>query len=628
MTAPTHTETCATCGESLWEPNEKAPEHLLRFVHIHEGDAVRKIVKFLPVDWSLDDEQSKLRGRITPSQEIAIQAALDEVGKSNGILIGDEPGFGKTAIGAEVILRAGWTRMLLIGLGDTHEQWNDRLLAQSDGAMGVRTMNGSTAGRAQYEAFMKHEEGVFIATADFLREKDWKSVVVRKEDGSPVYRVSKKTGELELKPRPDGPLQGELLLRDRPEGAIGPAQEPHLERRKTRKNTIGPALEPIVKTKSTHQETYRRFARKPLQAIIFDECQAIANKSSNTRRTILSIKAGYRAALSGTWFLNAIENMWSITRWVWPGVNPETGYSYIETSFSRWKERYLAVDPVLGRGGKALTSERGDALTKVSGEKVPGEFVATLPCYIRRETEPVPKAEVVHCNPTPAQQRQMDDLQRDLMTWVRDWQGEEMPLVVDMPPILRLRLRQVAIAELSMSVDPVTGEETVFMADDAASAKLLPLRNLLDIAYAGQPVAIYTDSKIGAHFIAKRMQRAGYDARAWTGDLSRPERAKLKAAFLAGEFPYLISTVQSFGTGLDGFQRRANKVIWISKADGNPAVNEQSIRRYFRPGMTQAWGGFQHVELVMRGSVDEISLQQLIAKEWAVRNAMAGGIAA
>jgi hypothetical protein len=30
----------------------------------------------------------------------------------------------------------------------------------------------------------------------------------------------------------------------------------------------------------------------------------------------------------------------------------------------------------------------------------------------------------------------------------------------------------------------------------------------------------------------------------------------------------------------------------------------------------------------MRGSVDEISLQQLIAKEWAVRNAMAGGIAA
>ncbi|MDF2506300.1 MAG: hypothetical protein K0Q52_159 [Microbacterium sp.] len=561
-------------------------------------------------------------------QEIAIEAGLAQIGTSDGVLIGDEPGFGKTTIGAELILRAGWQRVLLIGLGDTHAQWDERLRAQSDGARGVRIMNGSAAGRAEFEAFMRHEPGIFIATADFLREKDWETITLRDDQGRPRPELDKKSGDRVFKARKSGPFQGELLLIDRAEGQIGPAQTPKLEKRKTAKGVIGPALEPVYKTKSDHKGVYRKFARKPLDAVIFDECQAIANKSSNTRRTILSIKASYRAALSGTWFLNALENMWSVARWVWPGENPATGLPYVESSHDRWKARFLESEAVTGRGGKQIETKRGTGVTRVVGEKVPGEFVSTLPCYIRRENEPVPAPEVVYCDATPRQREQMDDLQKDLMTWVRDWQGEEMPLVVDMPPILRMRLRQVAIAELSMGVDPETGKETVFMADDAASAKLLPLRNLLDIAYAGQPVAIYTDSKIGAHFIAQRMRRAGYDARAWTGDLSRPEREKLKQAFIGGEFPYLISTIQSFGTGLDGFQRRANKVIWISEADGNPALNEQAIRRYFRPGMTKEWGGFQHVKLVMKDSVDEISLAQLIEKAWAVRNAMQGGIAA
>lgn len=553
-------------------------------------------VKFLPCDWSLSDEEAKLAGRITVSQEVAILDALEQIGTSGGFIIGDDPGFGKTTIGAEVIVRSGFGRVLLIGLGDTHKQWDERIRLQSDGRLGCRIMNGSKAGRAEYEAFMKQEPGIFIATADFLREKDWESVIQRDDMGRPIYDVDKKTGLIKLNPRKEG--------------------------------EIGPSEFPIFKTKSEHKGVYRKFARKPLDAVIFDECQAIANRKSATRRTIYSIKAGLRGGLSGTWFLNALENMWSVARWVWPGENPETGQPYVETNHDVWKSRYLISEVVSSAKGRVVKVGRQDrVLTRVVGERIEGEFVGTLPCYIRREMPQVPDPAVIRLPATPQQAAQMEELQKDLVTWVLDWQGNEIPLVVDLPPILRMRLRQVTIAELSLDYDE-DGSERVYFRDEAASAKLGPIRSIIEGPWAGQPVLIYTDSKIGAHFIAGRMQRASVDARTWTGDLSRPEREKLKQAFLAGEFDYLVVTVQSFGTGIDGFQRRCNKVIWVSEADGNPALNRQAIARVFRPGMTEANGGFAHAKLVIEDSVDEISMQQLINKAWAIRAAMNGGIAA
>ncbi|MEV5068918.1 hypothetical protein MRBLMI12_000474 [Microbacterium sp. LMI12-1-1.1] len=600
----TPADLCAECGESLWAPNPKAePEHahiLLRWVHDHSAKKVVKAVKFLPVDWSMDDEQSKIHGRITPSQERAIELAVAQIGTSNGIVIGDEPGFGKTAIGAELIKRAGWTRALIIGLPNTHDQWHERVFAQSDGEIRVRIMNGTTvAGRANFEAFMKGEDGIFVAGSHFLTEKDWVSEPQfsydLQPDGSvekwPLFKVVKKTGLMEFKPRKDG--------------------------------AIGPAEEPVRVRKSRRIEAYRRTSRKPLQGIVFDEVQAIANRKSATRRTMGSIKATYYCAMSGTWFRNKLENMWSVARWTWPGTDPETGQPYVETNHARWKARFLDTENIVGQRGKVLTDSRGEALTNVLGERIEGEFVGTLPAYIRREGEPVPAPEVIWVDPTPEQRAQIQDLEEDLMTWVMGWDGEEAPLVVDMPMVLQTRLRQVVIAEISYGQD---GD--VAFHDDAKAAKLVPLRQLTEQRWAGQAVAIYTDSKIGAQFIEKRMRRAGVDARAWTGDLNRRQRDEMKRAFIAGEFPYIIATVQSFGTGIDGFQRATNKVAWISQPQGDPALEDQAIRRIFRHGGTQVGGGFEHVVIAMKDSTDEHTLENLLAKAWQVRTAMNGGLRA
>ena len=602
-----HNDLCPSCGASLWKPHDDFPEIMLRFVHLHEGRKVREILKFLPCDPSLDEREAKKHGRITPRQEWAIERILEERRTSgnpegsDGALLADDMGVGKSGQLAEVLIRGGFQRALVVGLPDTHLQLRDRIYAQSDGAILPRLMNGTIAGRFNLAAFLKGEPGVFIAGSHFLVAQDFESrPEFDDETGKPKWKMDSKTGWPKVKDRAEG--------------------------------EIGPALLPIQATKSHHLATFRAKLKKhPVNFIGLDECQVIANKHSQARRTLLSMGNAFKLAMSGTWFLNNPENMHSVTRWVWPGDDPVTGQKYVESNHALWKAMYLTTVPVLKENGDVLY--RRDHLGRLApvmcttGEKEPGAFVATLPCYIRREADdPIPAPLELYVDPSPAQAEQIADLKRDLMTWVWSHEGTEEPLVVNMPAELHTRMRQVTIGELALT----RPDGSVDFARDGAFAKGAPLRYLLEERWAGQQVGIYTDSKIGAHWMAARLQRAGVDVRVWSGDLSRGAREKLKQAFIRGEFRVLIPTIQSFGVGIDGLQKVCDKVAWISDVEGSPAYNDQAIRRYLRPGrlMRNGRDEFEHARILMRDSVDVESFQKLIGQAWNMRASMTAATAA
>ena len=602
-------------------------------------------IKFLPCDWSLTDEEARAQGRITPDQEWAILRILEERGRSRGVILADEQGGGKTLMGTEAALRGGFERVLFIGLPNTHDQWVERIALQSDGQVQARVMNGSKAGKENLARFLAGEPGFYVAGSHYLTTQDFQSeplywdearaveTLKRSANTRPLFKIVHKTGDMELRDRKRGRFAGELTLVDREEGAIGPAYEPWIET-VTDVGVIGPAQEPVRKTKSVHQEFYRRKLKKhPLDLIVFDEMQLIANKHAPTRRTILSMSGEqtFRLGMSGTWFHNDVDNMFSGSRWVWPGVDPETGRSYVESNHRNWRELWLTTEVVVDEDGWPI-KRNGRQVERVTGEKELGAFVASLPCYIRRESLiPIPEAEVILIDPLPRQKEQMEDLQRDLLTWVMTWDGEEEPLVVDMPPELHTRLRQAALAELSFD-----DQGNVAMADDAESAVLAPLHGLLTRAWPGQQVAVYTDSKVFAKFVERRMRAAGANARAWHGDLTKKQRAELKEAFIAGEVQYLIATIQSFGTGIDGLQKACDKVIWLSEADGNPALNAQAIRRFLRPGMIlraigadgQPVSDFRHVKVIVKDTPHETGMQTLIHRAWMIRASLAAPTAA
>jgi len=588
-----HDDLCPECNGPLWKAHKDFPEIMLRFVHLHEGKKVVEIIKFLPVNWDYDEREAKKRGHLTPEQEWAVERILEErrtdanPEASNGALLADDMGVGKSGQAAEVILRGGFERVLLIGLPDTHNQLRERVYAQSDGAVLPRIMNGTAKGKLNHAAFLAGEKGVFIAGSHFMVAQDFESRLVFNEEGAPEWVIDKKTGHPKTKPMPAGEL--------------GPER-------------------PIQERKSHHLALYRKAMKKhPLDAIVVDEVQVAANKFSNSRRTIYSLGRAFILAMSGTWFLNNPDNMWGLTRLVWPGDNPATGAPFILTPHKVWKEAYMRQVPVLNAEGEPLYRNGREVLT-TDGEINPGAFISTLPCYIRREADdPIPTPIELYVDPTPGQAAQLEELKADLMTWVLNWEGEEVPLVVDMPPQLHQRMRQVTIAELTTTQDGSVG-----LHPDAAWAKADPLGYLLFDRWAGQQVVIGTDSKVGAKFITERLRRAGHDARTWNGDVPRKQRDELKRAFMAGEFPYLITTIQSFGVGLDGFQTVCDKAAWISEVEGSPAINEQWIRRLIRPNriMRDGRDQFEHARILMRNSVDVISFQRQISALWNMKGSL------
>ena len=538
--------------------------------------------KIGPCDPTLSEEEAKKRGLLTVNQEVAIQRLISEPTKS--ILIGDETGFGKTVQGVEAIIRAGWKRTLIIALPISYPQWAERLSLQSDGELALRVVDSTKAGQVNYAAMLAGEDGIFAASIAFLNGRDYRHQNKReKVDGKWVvqWAVDKKTNEVKL--------------RDRKEGKIGPAREP------------------VAVRERVHLFTFRDKMKAPLDALIFDEAHAVCKHTSIQRRTLLTFKTEWKIAMSATWSGNSFEFAWSLPRWLWPDLIPP---------YWEWHERWCRMEPTLKDDGTPAYAN-GKALKHVAGEVEPaGTFIKTLPAYIRNESgDLAPAPFVVECDPTLQQLAQRQDLEADLMTWVMNYEGEEEPLVINAPGSLYGRMRQLALAELSYDE---RGEVT--FAQNAASAKLGPLRGLLDNRYAGRQVGILTDSKVYAKFVAARMNEAGYPTGLITGDTKKSDRLIVKDAFIAGEYRYLIGTVQSMGTALDGLQTATNKVIWLSQPDGNPSQETQAIGRYFRTGrMMEADGsdGFEQVIIQVTGFEEEAAtMQRLVSKAFALKSSI------
>lgn len=505
--------------------------------------------------------------RLTPHayQQDAIDKILAE--PTRAALIGDEVGMGKTLLASEVAIQAGWNRALFIGIADTFDQWKDHLEGQSEGAVTIRRMESTKAGRAAFKDFLAGEPGYYFAGIAWLVAQDF--VYRDKTDvhGQPIEKIDKKTG------LPTGKFERERI----------------------------------------HLNTFGKMSKRKggaVDAVVFDEAHQVSNKDSVGRKTLITFRGApdadgnttmpWKIALSATWAGNSFENAWSLPRWCWPDLVP---------AFWNWHDQWCATEKVYVPGRK-------DPVNRVIGEKVPGEFVKTLPCYIdNRNHEKAPEPTIIYVDPTAEQAAQFEDLKKDLMTWVETEAGET-PLVVDVPGALYARFKQLALAELT-----VDEEGGVAFAPNAASSKLRALKGILDY-WGDQPVILFTDSKIFAHLAAARMRAAGYSAEAWTGDVSRLERARIKADFIEGRLQYLIGTVQSMGTGLDGLQKVCSKAVWLNVPDGDPKLEEQALGRVFRQGRTLAHGEFEHVRLIMRDSHDEGILERLLVKGASIRTSI------
>jgi superfamily II DNA or RNA helicase len=512
------------------------------------------------------------RGFVTNVQETAIlrqcwEFSDENPNASHSFLNASTPDSGKTVMTVELILRMGFKRCLILGVRETADQWSERMDAQSDGTMQIRQLNSTKAGKAEWDKMASGADGIWFAGAEWITAQDWEP---RQEMDTNGHKLWKEDEE------------GKRILRNG---------------------------EPVPVTKQHHRNIFKRvgFQVHPFDLIAFDEVQKVSNRKSVGRKSLVTIPAVNKLALSGTPVGNKFSNSWSITRWLWP--------EHIDASFQRWSDEWCESKPVLLKSGKVLEDARGNPVRTLGNEREEGEFVKTLPGYLRMESErEVPEPEIVEVDLSPAQRADYDDLLRDMMLYLESPEGQRVTLVADIPIVLRTHLRSATLAVMSMHE-----EEGIFYADDAISSKLHALRGIVDREdWRGRPVVIYTHSRRFARIIALRMNAAGYGTAEWSGKSTRAARKTIKADFMAGRLQYIVATIQALGTGLDGFQTKCNRVVWLSETEDFSA-NLQASRRVFRSGNDAMLDDFQAVKVIARDTYDSGILSRNVANILAMR---------
>jgi superfamily II DNA or RNA helicase len=305
--------------------------------------------------------------------------------------------------------------------------------------------------------------------------------------------------------------------------------------------------------------------------VLFDEVHRAQNRASKTFKTLKQVSGKFRMAMSGTPTGNKFDGAWSITKWLW---NDKVPNSYWE-----WVTAWCAVQ----------YDHFAPQNKKIVGEKVPGAFFNSLPCYVRIESELDVdiQEDTRYVELSLPQRKAYDALEKNMITWV-----EGNPLVVEFPITLRARLRQASLG--MFSVDEV-GEVTFDL--DCKSSKLDAMLEVLKDDWDNEPALILTDSRKFADVVVHRL---GERAKAWHGNVSQAEREDRKKAFIDGDLDYIVAVTSAIAEGVDGLQHATRNVLWLSRSD-NRLLNEQAMARVMRQGQTKA---VRSVEIIALDTYD------------------------
>lgn len=322
----------------------------------------------------------------------------------------------------------------------------------------------------------------------------------------------------------------------------------------------------------------------------YDECQAWANHRSAGFKLMKHFKPAWKLAMSATPARNRFTGMYAIHQWLWPKME---GHA----SFWAWVADWCETEDDFFAG------------TVVKGEKNPGEFVKTLPCYIMLEKDfGEPLEYELPIELSPKERKIYDQIEARMIAFL-----DENPLIIKFPATKRIRLRQVTLGEIAY--DPDTDE--VYFPENMKSTKLDTLMGLINEA-PDEPMLIFTASQKFASVVVKRMQDAGLRAFEWSGAVTANQRDRIKEWFVDGEIDYIVATPASIGEGTDGLQHRARVMVWMDRSDDG-MVNEQAFRRLYRRGQTRQ---VVSISIIAEDTYDRGQLNTLIEQKLAMHKVL------
>jgi len=331
--------------------------------------------------------------------------------------------------------------------------------------------------------------------------------------------------------------------------------------------------------------------------VVVDESHRAANRRSKTFRTLQmdtgrnNLRAKYKRAMSATYEGNSFEGAYALPKWLWPDI--------VDTSFTLWK----------GRWAKTEFDPFSYSKSKVVGEKNPGAWLESLPCWTHIEVKRGPREDyTVKVELSEKQRAIYDALETDYLAWL----GEN-PLVIDLPVQMRTRQRQTTLGEPIMVPTGTYDEndEEIFTVDFAKNCKSSKFDALLGIIQSDideESALIFSDSfKFNQNVVIPRLRDIGYRVEAWDSSQSDAKREETKAAFIRGEVEYIVAVIKAAGEGIDGFQQGTRNVIWLTK-DDDGVKNIQADGRVHRQGQFETVRNFEILALDTRDEKQYTSL--------------------
>lgn len=311
------------------------------------------------------------------------------------------------------------------------------------------------------------------------------------------------------------------------------------------------------------------FASRVWTTAVLDEAQAIKNATTQTARAAHRLRADARVALSGTPIENHLGELWSLFRFLVPGLLGT------KRSFQ-------------GNFIKALADVEGHAFQPGNPGRRLRERVR--PFVLRREKRTVlrelpPRTELVlNVEPSDAQVAFLEALRRKDLRTLADAKDHRFALLAAL-----MRQRRACCAP-----------ELVSPRTKVPSAKLEAFAQLVDeLRDGGHRALVFSQFVDLLSLVRKDLDARGVPYRYLDGSTSPKQREREVAAFQDGEGDLFLISLKAGGTGLN--LTAADYVVHLDPW-WNPAAEDQASDRAHRIGQTRPVTVYR---LVLQGSVEE-----------------------
>ena len=504
---------------------------------------------------------------LRPDQQEALEVMLKDT--SGGVLNASEQGTGKTLLTVEYLLQSGAQRVLIVGSPDESiiRQWKERWEQQG----GTLPFVHVTSDNAEALWVKNPAPGVYYVGRELLAMHGVDKLAKRRKTA--IKSATLKPGAtIKLV------VTGKDVIESKTPGALSVKQKTvsnalHAELTNIAEAPIKIVFKTGVKKLTVTPATKRAWAtQKPtFDVFVWDETHRITNRHSEAFRVAKTINAKQRVALTGTPQGNKFMGIWAVTRWLWGNlIDPSTGEKYVDSSKVRWEARWCVVE----------ANRFAHSGVKAIGEKNPGEFVKSLPCYVRL-TE---KAETGwHGQLAPVREYHTIKLSERERALYDSFEQLSFAVIKDkvfhapIPITVQIRLRQAALGEFDLVDDEQIGFST-----DGVSSKLTKLQEILASSQGRVLVFCASTKWINAY------QPLIPHSVSWTGNTPKPERAEIKniwgQAWVDDDAKVILANPQALNEGVDGLQHHCNTIVWVSELAGNPTLNKQAESRIVRSG--------------------------------------------